>query len=132
MRRFASLFFVVFLLLLMGINFVRGTRLAAAAHTPEATVRTFFDRVKAKDMNGAYEMVSARSNTDKTAFTRDINGSNGSLKTFSTLWNVDTRVLRESHSEADVRSDITWSTAVGALKESRDVKVVKDEGMWKI
>lgn len=132
MKRFSSLFFVVVLLLLMGINFVRGTRLVAAAHTPEATLRTFFDHVKAKDMNGAYEMVSARSNIDRPSFVRDVNGSNGSLKTFSSLWSVDTRVLRESDSEADVRADLTWSTAVGALKESRDVKVVNDEGKWKV
>jgi hypothetical protein len=132
MKRFSAFFFVLLLLLLMGINFVRGTRVAAAAHTPEATLRTFFDRVKAKDWNGAYGMVSPRSNVDKAAFTRDINGSNGSLKTFSTLWSAETRVLRQSDADADIRADLTWSTAVGALKESRDVKVVSDEGQWKI
>src|SRR4029079_9583401 len=102
MKRFSALFFVLLLLALMGVNFVRGTRVAAAAHTPEATLNTFFDKVKAKDWNGAYAMISPRSNVDKAAFSRDINGSNGSLKTFSTLWSADTRVLRQSDSEADI------------------------------
>lgn len=132
MRRFSSLIFVLVLLLLMGINFFRGTRVASAAHTPEATLRAFFDRVKARDIDSAYAMVSARSNIDKNSFQRDLSGSNGSLKTFSSLWGVETRVLRASDSEADIRADLTWSTAVGALKEARDVKVVNDDGKWKI
>lgn len=125
--------FVLVLLLLMGVNFFRGTRVAAAsARTPESTVRAFFDRVKARDINSAFSMVSAKSNVDKGAFQRDLNGSDGSLKTFSSLWNVETRVLRESDTEADVRADLTWSTAVGAFKESRDLKVVNDDGKWKV
>lgn len=132
MKRFSSLFFVLVLLALMGINFVRGNRMATAAHTPEATVRTFFERVKARDYDGAFSMISAKSNLDKSSFQRDIAGSNGSLKTFSALGDVQTRVLRQSDAEADIRADLTWSTAVGALKESRDVKVVSDEGNWKV
>jgi hypothetical protein len=132
MKRFASFFFVILLFVLMGINLVRGTRVSASTRTPESALQAFFDRVKARDIKGAYEMVSAKSNIDQGAFQRDIAGSNGSLKTFSSLGNVETRVLRESDSEADIRADLTWSTAVGALKESRDVKVVNDDGKWKI
>jgi hypothetical protein len=132
MKRLYSFLFVIFLFVLMGINLVRGTRVSASTSTPEATVRAFFDRVKARDINGAYAMVSAKSNLDQGAFQRDINGSNGSLKTFSSLWNAETRVLRESDTEAAVRADLTWSTAVGALKETRDIKVVQDDGQWKL
>ncbi|MEO5936719.1 MAG: hypothetical protein ABIP81_05855 [Terriglobales bacterium] len=132
MRHISSLIFVLVLLLLLGVNFVRGSRVTIASDTPEATVRSFFDRVKAKDINSAYTMVSAKSNVDKGAFQRDLMGSNGSLKTFSSLQSAETRVLRQSDAEADIRADLTWSTAVGALKESRDVKVVNDGGNWKV
>jgi hypothetical protein len=132
MKRTASFIAVIVLLLLVGVNFLRGTRLSAASRTAEGTLRTFFDHVKARDMNSAYALVSARSNIDKGAFYRDIFGANGSLKTYSSLGNAETRVLRESDSEADIRADLTWSTAVGALKESRDFKVVNDEGQWKV
>ncbi|HUS19745.1 MAG TPA: hypothetical protein VMZ25_08850 [Terriglobales bacterium] len=132
MKRLSSFFFVILLFVLMGINLLRGTRADASARTPESTLRAFFDRVKARDIGGAYSMVSTKSNIDQGAFQRDVTGSNGSLKTFSALGNVDTRVLRESDHEAEIRADLTWSTAVGALKETRDFKLVSDDGQWKI
>lgn len=132
MKYLSALVFAAILVVLIGVNALRASRVTTSTSTPEATVRSFFDRVKARDLKGAYSMVSARSNLDAGAFSRDIGGSHGSLKTFSTLWGVETRVLRQSDSEADIRADLTWSTAVGQLKESRDLKVVNDEGKWKV
>jgi hypothetical protein len=132
MKRSASFIFVVVLLLLVGVNLLRGSKLSTETRTAEGTLKAFFDHVKGRDINGAYDMVSKRSNIDKGAFARDLFGSNGSLKTYSSLGNADTRVLRESDSDADLRADLTWATAVGAFKESRDLKVVKDEGQWKV
>lgn len=132
MKRSLPVIMAVLLVALVAIGSVRSANLRTASNTPEATVKAFFDRVKARDYNAAYEMVSSKSNLDKATFFRDINGSDGSLRTFSSLQKVDTTVLRESDSEAAVRADIQWSTAVGAFNDSRDLKVVNEDGKWRL
>jgi hypothetical protein len=72
------------------------------------------------------------SNVDFETFQRDLRGRDGSLRTYSTLENASTRTLHESDSEALVRTELKYATAVGAFYDTRDLKVVKDEGVWKV
>jgi hypothetical protein len=102
------------------------------ARTPESAVRSLYDRVKSNDMAGAYAYVSPASNVDAQTFTRDINGRDGSLRTYSRLESVETKVLNSSGNEAMVRATTKWSTAVGPMYDTRDLKVAKEEGDWKV
>jgi hypothetical protein len=77
-------------------------------------------------------MLSQTTNTPENDFARDAFGSNGSLKTLSQLEKIETRVLRETPDQAMVRASLTYSTAIGALHESRDLKVLKDGNAWRI
>jgi hypothetical protein len=104
----------------------------APASTPEGAVQSMFDNVKAHDWGGAYSYVAPASNVDQGGFVRDLTGRNGSLRTYSQLDSVNTRVLHESENEATVRTELKYATAVGAWYDSRDLKVVKDEGAWKV
>ena len=76
-------------------------------------------------------MVQPDSGVDKQAFIRDIGGNTGSLKTISSVQKVETKTLDESGNEANVRADLQWSTAVGALHETRDFKLTNADGSWK-
>ncbi len=58
--------------------------------------------------------------------------ANGDLRTFSSLGNVKTRVLRATDNDAVVRADMQWSTAVGGIYDSRDLQVVNNNGSWKV
>ena len=104
----------------------------APASTPEGAVQSMFGNVKNHNWKGAYSYVAAGSGVDMNGLQRDLQGHNGSLRTYSQLEGVNTRVLHESDNEALVRTEMKYSTAVGAFYDTRDLKVVKEEGVWKV
>jgi hypothetical protein len=104
----------------------------SSANTPEQAVRSLYEHVKSRDWKGAFTYVSATSNVDESGFGRDLNGSDGSLRTYSSLQDVNTKVLKENDSQATVRTDLEWSSAVGAIYESRDLEVAREESGWKV
>ncbi len=57
---------------------------------------------------------------------RDLAGRDGSLRTYSALQQVDTKVLHQNDNQALVRATLQYATAVGAIYDTRDLKVVKE------
>jgi hypothetical protein len=104
----------------------------APASTPEGAVQSMLANVKSHDLKGAYSYVAPASSADFQTFQHDLLGRNGSLKTYSQLESVKTRVLHETDNEALVRTELEYSTAVGAFYDTRDLKVVKDNDVWKV
>jgi hypothetical protein len=104
----------------------------APASSPDGAVESMFAAVKAHNWKAAYSYVASSSNVDLPNFQRDLTGRNGSLRTYSQLEGINTRVLHESDGEALVRTELRYSTAVGANYDTRDLKVVKDDGTWKV
>ena len=108
------------------------TRQKEKTSTPDGAVQALLEHVKSDDYRGAFALVSPSSNVDVNTVYHDIAGRNGSLKTLSHLWHADTRVLAQNGNEALVRANLEWETAVGALHENRDLKLVNDNGTWQI
>lgn len=131
MGRILAVIFAVLTAGLIAVGTVHGSRNAKAS-TPEGAVQSMFGSAKAHDWNGAFSYVASSSNVDQAGFVRDLTGRNGSLRTYSQLDSVNTRVLHESDSEATVRTELKYATAVGASYDTRDLKVVKDDGAWKV
>jgi hypothetical protein len=100
--------------------------------SPDGAVQAFYDHIKNNDYRGAYALVSPSSNVDSDTVYHDIAGRSGSLKTLSRLWRSETRVLAQNGNEALVRANLEWATAVGALHENKDLKLINDSGNWKI
>jgi hypothetical protein len=125
---------LVFALLIVGLIAVGAIHKSstAPASSPEGAVQSMFEDVKAHNWKAAYSYVAPASNVDLSNFQRDLAGRNSSLRTYSQLEGVNTRVLHESDNEALVRTELRYSTAVGASYDTRDLKVVKDEGTWKV
>src|SRR3954468_5936731 len=119
-RHKLALAMAVLLLVLVAIGAGNANRTEAFDNTPEAAVKTFFDDVRAHDWDAAYAMLSPSSNLDKGAFIREMEGTEASLKTLSTLQHANTKVLEKNDNEAKVHTDLQWSTAVGAENETRD------------
>ena len=111
---------------------VAPTREKEKTTSPEGAVRAFYDRVKADDYRGAYALIAPSSNVDFASVRHDIAGRDGSLKTLSQLQNADARVIAHHGNEALVRANLEWRTAVGALYENKDLKLVSDNGNWQI
>jgi hypothetical protein len=102
------------------------------ASTPEGAVQSLYNGIKTHDYDGAYSYVAKSSNTAPDAFYRDVAGQGGSLQTYSNLSTFDTRVLNESGDQAIVRVNSEWATAVGAIHNSRDLKVVREGNTWRV
>ncbi len=131
MRRLIPLVMAIVTALLIIAGGLRGTRLIAAA-TPDAAVQGLYERVKARDFAGALAYVTKASNLDVQSFTRDVSGRDGSLRTYSSLQGVETHIVSQNDSQAVVRANAQWSTAVGAIHDTRDLTVVKEGGEWKV
>jgi hypothetical protein len=131
MSRILAIGFAILTLVLIAAGSVHRSSTAPAS-TPEGAVQSMFGNAQSRDWKGAYSFVAASSNVGMNTFQRDLQGRNGSLRTYSQLENVNTRVLREADNEALVRTELRYSTAVGAFYDTRDLKVVKDDGAWKV
>jgi hypothetical protein len=131
MNRLFGVVLAILTVVLIAMASVKPSKLAPAA-SPEKAVRSLFESAKNRDWRRAYDFVASASNVDQAAFYRDLNGRDGSLRTYSSLQDFNTKVLRESDSEALVRVNLKWSTAVGAFYDTRDFKVVHDGGSWKV
>jgi hypothetical protein len=132
MSRIFAIVMVALTVLLLLAGYMSAGGVTASASTPEAAVRSLFDRVRSHDLAGAYRYVAAASNVDQRAFARDLGGRDGSLRTYSQLQDVKTTVLHENDNDAVVHAATHWSSAVGALYDTRDLHVVKENGAWKV
>src|SRR5205814_7811891 len=109
-----------------------GSSSLAPGASPDRAVQSMFGAVKSRNWKRAFALVSPSSNIDQNAFIRDLNGRDGSLRTYSSLQDVQTKVLKESDSEATVRANLEWSTAVGAFYDTRDLRVIKEDAGWHV
>lgn len=132
MGRNLSVIFAIILVGLIAMGAAGRSLGNVSSDTPAGAVHNFFQHVKAKDFDAAFALVAPESALDKWAFIRDVGGNNGSLKTVSELDTAETQVLNLTVDRAKVRTRLEWSTAVGAMKEERDLELVKKEGEWRI
>ena len=132
MTRVLIIIFVILTAVLVAAGSLGSERFSRSSDPAEAAAQEFLAKVKQRDWNGAYAMVASSSDVQKDDFIRDINGSDGSLKTLSSLQSVSTKVLNETGDSAKVRAHLNWATAVGALEETRDLALEKKDGEWKV
>jgi len=131
MNRILPIVFAALTVLLVVVGSAGGG-VDASPSTPEGAVHSMFDRVRARDWNGALQHVSKSSNSTAADLSRELGGANASLKTYSSLEKVETSVLHHNDREALVRANFQYSSAVGALADLRDLKVVREGDAWKV
>src|SRR5438067_12402697 len=79
-----------------------GSSNLAPATSPDRAVQSMFSAVKIRNWKRAFALVLPSSNIDQNAFIRDLNGRVGSLRTYSSLQDVPTKVPKEKHADATV------------------------------
>jgi hypothetical protein len=131
MKRILPIAIIVLTAVLIAMATIQPSGLSPAT-SPEGAVQSLFAHVKAHDYKGAFSYVANTGDTDEQAFARDLAGRDGSLRTYSALQQADTKVLHASDNEALVRATLEYATAVGAFYDTRDLKVVKQDGTWKV
>ncbi len=103
-----------------------------SAATPEEAVQALMSEVQAHDYQGAYASLDRSSDTDVVAFTREMAGSDGSLRTYSSLQSADVSPLHADRDQALVRVRMVWSSALGSLDDVRDLHVRRDGPVWRV
>ncbi|HLJ91331.1 MAG TPA: hypothetical protein VKZ53_31320 [Candidatus Angelobacter sp.] len=131
MSRVLAIAFMVLTVALIVAGNVHHSKTAPAS-SPEGAVQSLFANVKDHNLNAAYSYVAPSSNVDFQDFQREMQGRDSSLRSYSQLESVNPRVMHESENEALVRTELKYSTAVGAFYDTRDLKVAKDDGTWKV
>jgi hypothetical protein len=100
--------------------------------TPEEAVQALMSQIQAHDYQQAYASLDRSSDTDLASFIRDVAGSNGSLRTYSSLQSADVSPLHADQDQALVRVRMNWSSALGSLDDVRDLRVRRDGAVWRV
>jgi hypothetical protein len=126
-------------LALFGAGNVRGTVGIAggsAVFTPSAStaqqaLNNLLVEVQHRNWDRAYADLSKSSAGDERSFIRGWTGSDGSLRTFSSLESFEPRPLHITNDEAQMRVRLHWTTPVGPIEDVRDVTLVREGDVWK-
>jgi hypothetical protein len=99
--------------------------------TPELALKNLIMEVQQQHWDRAYESLANQNEIDKQSFIEDWRGSNGSLRSFSSLEGFDPHPLHISDDLAEIRASLHFSTPVGPLEDVRDIHLVREGDIWK-
>jgi hypothetical protein len=106
--------------------------LAPPPDTPELAISELLEHVRKQNFDAAYSVLVNINSLDKDLFIRDVQGSNGSLRTFSSLQTWDLQPVRQGQDDALIRVRLRWSTPVGPIDDVRDLHVVRLGNAWRV
>jgi hypothetical protein len=106
---------------------------SANASTPEQALNNFLLDVQRRNWDRAFSSVERTSDTlNEQGFIQEWIGSNGGLRSFSSLERFDTRPLHATDSDAQMRVRLHWTTPVGPVENVRDFKLAHRGDTWKV
>src|SRR5438477_2661671 len=127
---------VTVILMFVGLNFsgssntlgvAKGSALpgfSANASTPEQALSNFLIEIQRRNWDRAFTSVERTSGTlNEQAFIQEWTGTNGGLRSFSSLEKYEARPLHATDSEAQMRVRMHWSTPVGPVEDVRDFRL---------
>jgi len=114
------------------VGVTKGSALhTAKADTPDQGLANLLADVQRRNWDRAFADVSSSSGITEQAFIQDWMGSNGSLRSFSSLEGFDARPLHATSDEAQMRVRLHFSTPVGPLEDVRDFHLIREGDVWK-
>lgn len=105
--------------------------LTPKADTPQQALANLLDDVQRRNWDRAFSLVSKTSGSDEQSFIQDWIGSNGGLRSFSSLEGFDPRPLHITDNDAQMRVRLHWTTPVGPMEDVRDFHLVREGDLWK-
>jgi hypothetical protein len=106
---------------------------SARASTPEQVLNNFLLDVQRRNWDRAFSSMERTSDTlNEQAFIQEWIGSNGGLRSFSSLERFDARPLHATDSDAQMRVRLHWTTPVGPVENVRDFKLARRGDSWKV
>ncbi|MGA3190843.1 MAG: hypothetical protein ABSF22_27395 [Bryobacteraceae bacterium] len=114
------------------VGVTKGSALhTARADSPDQALNNLLGDVQRRNWDRAFADVSTTSGTNEPGFIQDWMGSNGSLRSFSSLEGFDSRPLHITNDEAQMRVSLHFSTPVGPLEDVRDIHLIREGEVWK-
>jgi hypothetical protein len=118
------------------VGIAAGTALpgfSPTASTPEQALNNFLLDVRRRNWDRAFASVERTSDTlNEQIFIQEWIGSNGGLRSFSSLEGFETRPLHATDSDAQMRVHLHWTTPVGPVQDVRDFRVARRGDSWKV
>ena len=106
--------------------------LTPTAATPEQAITNLLSKVQRRDWQAAHSELANSAQVDQAQFTKELAGRDGSIRSLSTLQSWELHPLHETGNDAQVRTTLHWSTAVGQIDDVRDLNVVHGQGAWQV
>ena len=103
-----------------------------SADSPEAAVQVLMSQLQAHNYQQAYASLDPSSNTDLASLIREMDGNDGSLRTYSSLQSAEVAPLHEDADQAAMRVRMNWSSALGSLVDVRDFQVRRHGSVWRV
>jgi hypothetical protein len=103
------------------------------ANTPEQGLSNFLIDVQRRNWDRAFSSIERTNDSvNEHAFIQEWTGSDGGLRSFSSLESYDARPLHATDTEAQMRVRLHWSTPVGPMEDVRDFRLVHRGDKWKV
>ena len=135
MNRLLGVLLIAVTLLLVGWGYMESAGAAGVLRsddTPERATNSLLQKIRAHDFGSAYDSLANAGKLDRDDFIHDLAGTDGSLRTYSSLQDTDLTMIHKVGDEATMRVKMNWATAVGTVSETRDMKVVRQGGDWHV
>lgn len=105
--------------------------LAPRPDTPEHALSLCLTDLQRRDWHKALSTMSD-GGVDEQSLALDWAGSDGGLRSFSSLEGFDLWPLHATGNDAQIRTRLHWSTPVGPVEDVRDFHLVRDGEIWKV
>jgi hypothetical protein len=103
------------------------------ANTPEQGLSNFLIDVQRRNWDRAFSSIERTNDSvNEHAFIQEWTGSDGGLRSFSSLESYDARPLHATDTDAQMRVRLHWSTPVGPMEDVRDFRLVHRGDKWKV
>lgn len=104
-----------------------------SASTPDQALSNFLLDVQRRNWDRAFSAVVRTSDSlNEPAFIQEWTGSNGGLRSFSSLEKYEARPLHATNSDAQMRVRLHWTTPVGPVEDVRDFHLIRQGDSWKV
>jgi len=107
-------------------------RMEISGDSPEGAVNSLMVQMGRRDWEAAYASLANKAEFSEGEFVRDVNGSDGGLRTYADIVGFDEQALHASPDEATIRANLHWASVVGSFTDSRDLRVVRNTDRWQV
>lgn len=111
-------------------SYAGANQFAHSSSTAEGAIRKLGDEIKSKAWQNAYSSLANKAQFTEPQFVQDLTGYYPNLRTYSELDSYEVQPLRASDAVAEFRFKLHWSTVVGTVTNTRDVRMVKNGSSW--